>query len=564
MDSESDHVVEVTAPRLFELPSVATEPEPPTPEKAKTKRSRSQATALVELTGKRVVALWHNPEGTGFITVPVAGHRENWPIRSRGFRLWLQREHFAESKSVANAQAVQDAIGVLEGKAVFEGPEYDVHIRVAEHEGSIFIDLGDSHWRVVKIDARGWRVMTRSPVRFRRCKGMLPLPKPAPGDIAEVRRQLTLFDEAWSLVVSWAVAASRPRGPFPVLNLYAEQGAGKTTLARKIRALLDPNTVPVRCESKEPRDLMIAANSGWVIVLDNLSQIQPWFSDALCRLSTGGGFSTRRLYSDDEEILFDAKRPIIVTGIEELATRGDLLDRSLIVNLPNISEDQRRPESAIWPEFYEAQPRLLGALYDAVSAALRNLASTDVGMLPRMADFALFATAAEPAMGLKPGEFLAAYTGNRAAGNELALESSPVGKALLDFVATNDSWTGTATELLGELDALSDDKTKRLKNWPQTARVLSGILKRLAPNLRSIGVDVELGRTKKGRYIALRRIGEASVTCVTDVTAPENHADFEDGRDARVTQTPGAVTQENVESVAGDDGDGGIPSYSAW
>jgi len=95
---------------------------------------------------------------------------------------------------------------------------------------------------------------------------------------------------------------------------------------------------------------MIAANNGWVICP---RQSQPYQRlDVGCALSAfnGGGFSTRTLYENDEETIFDAQRPVILTGIEELATRGDLLDRSLIVTLPNIPEDQRLPEEVIWQE----------------------------------------------------------------------------------------------------------------------------------------------------------------------------------------------------------------------
>ncbi|MBN1588362.1 MAG: hypothetical protein JW888_02495 [Pirellulales bacterium] len=522
--------------------------------------AKSHATALVKMAEDQGGELWHTPDGTGFITLPIEGHAENWSIKSASFKRWLQREFYSASKSTVNAQAIQDAIGVFEGKAVFEGRQYDAHLRVAEHQDSILIDLADAEWKVVNIDAQGWRVLPASPVKFRRCRAMLPLPEPAPGSMAELQKLLGLCNESWPLVVGWILAALRPTGPFPILNLNAEQGAGKTTAARKIRALIDPNTAPMRCEPKEPRNLMIAANNGWVIALDNLSYIHPWLSDSLCRLSTGGGFSTRELYSDNEEVIYDAQRPIIITGIEELATRGDLLDRSLMVMLPNIPESQRRPESAIWHEFNEARPRLLGALYDAVSMALRDLPTTTVARLPRMADFALWATAAEPAIGLKPGEFMARYAGNRAAGHELALESSPVGKAVLDFVGRVGTWTGTASELLAELDDLADERTRKMKGWPQTARVLSGTLKRLAPNLRAIGVEVESGRTKKGRFVTVSKLAESSVTNVTNVTSMENQGEFEPQGDAAVTQSPEAVTQKDVEDDAGDAGDDEIPA----
>lgn len=540
----------------------------------KVKRPKSQATILIDLTSG--CQKWHSPDGVGYISMVVDKHREHYPIKSGSFRRWLQREYYRRYRGASSAQAVQDAIGVLEGKALFDGREYPVYIRLAAYNDCIYIDLCDAAWRVVEIGPEGWRVLSDSPVKFRRCKAMLPLPLPViGGDVGELRRQLCIRDEDWPLVAGWILSALRPRGPFPVLNLYAEQGAGKTTAARKIRGLIDPNVAPMRSEPKEPRDLMIAANNGWIIALDNLSHITSWMSDALCRLSTGGGFSTRELYSDQEEVIFDAQRPIIITGIEELATRSDLLDRSLIVTLPNIPEDQRRPESEIWREYDEARPRLLGVLYDAISAALRLLPTITTTRLPRMADFALLAIAGETAMGMAAGEFMSAYNGNRAAGNELALEASPVGKVLLDFTATTPLWAGTATELQAEMDAMADEKTKRLRAWPQSGRTLSGNLKRLAPNLRAAGVDVEFGTFGRGsnkhRRITIRRVGETSVPTVPIVPNAGKQGWSGDDGDANGDGGDAAGTQDAVDvtpyavtlGTHGADGDAEIPSYSA-
>ncbi len=535
----------------------------PTRAKSNKSKSKSQATVLVGIT--KGIEKWHTPDGTAYVSVNVRQHREHYPIRSTAFRRWLQHQYFSKTKSAANAQAVQDAVGALEGKALFDGREHAVNVRVAEHDGNIFIDLCDQEWRAIEITATGWRVVADSPIRFRRARSMLPLPVPeSGGDAAELQHHLGVRADGWPMIAGWLVSAIRPQGPFPVLNLSAEQGAGKTTLARKIRALVDPNSAPMRCEPKEPRDLMIAANNGWVISLDNLSHLGGWLSDALCRLSTGGGFSTRELYTDSDEIIFDAKRPVVINGIEDLATRGDLLDRSLVVNLPTIREAHRRTEAEIWAEFAAVHPRLLGTLFDAVSMALARVTVVTVKSLPRMADFALWSTAAEPALGMRPGEFMSAYAGNRAAGNELAIEASPAGKPLIDFCATTPFWTGTATELLMELDRVADDKLKRVRGWPATGRALAGILKRLAPNLRAVGVDVEAGRTKRGRFITLtRKVPESTVTTVTSVTGPLDTGETGAGGDARVTRDDGWVTRENAENAAGDGSDDEIPSYSA-
>jgi hypothetical protein len=236
--------------------------------------------------------------------------------------------------------------------------------------------------------------------------------------------------------------------------------------------------------------LAIAAHNAWFVCLDNLSWVSTELSDALCRLATGGGFCTRSLYTDDEEAIFHAQRPALVNSIEDVGSRSDLLDRSLVVELPRIEPSQRRAEADFWRDFEAAWPRILGALLDAVAAGLKNLPAVRQSgwAWPRMADFAAWATAAEEALGLSRGQFLKAYQLNRATANRVALESSPVVTALFGLVQPGGRWEGNTTQLHVQLSIGQDT---RVKGWPKAPHVLSGMLKRLAPNLRAVGISVE-------------------------------------------------------------------------
>jgi hypothetical protein len=465
----------------------------------------SDATILLEIA--EPLELWHTKDDVAYATLARDGHREHWPVKSQSLKKWLSHEFYQLTKTAPRAQGLTDALMTLGGRAQFAGPEYPIAIRVAGEGDRIYLDLADERWRAIEIDAKGWRIVDDPPVRFRRAKAMLPLPEPLPGgSVADLRRFVNVSDLDWPLLLAWLVAAFRPVGPYPILKLLAEQGAGKTTTSRVLRSLIDPNSAPVRSPPREERDLAIAANNGRVTCFDNLSYVSPDLSDALCRLSTGGGFSTRTLYENDEETIFDATRPVILNGIEDMGTRSDLLDRALIVELPRIESKDRRPEKLFWEEFEEARPHILGALLDAVSAAIRNLPTVEEpeGGWPRMADFAMWAVAAEPALGLESGRFLEAYEVNRETANLVALESSPIVIALDDALRLNGfRLKGTATELLG---VLGNGRETRAKGWPKTAKVLSGMLTRLAPNLRGSGIDAEL--RSEGRGNAKRKVWE--------------------------------------------------------
>jgi putative DNA primase/helicase len=335
------------------------------------------------------------------------------------------------------------------------------------------------------------------PVKFRRAKAMHPLAIPVETPGTDLYRLLSPFvnvrAEQWPLLATCLAAALRPTGPYPILKCLGEQGSAKSTMARACRSLLDPNAAPVRAEPRDVRDLMIAANNGWVICLDNLSTVKPDLSDALCRLSTGGGFATRTLYTDEDETIFDAMRPVILTSIEEVGTRSDLLERSLILDLPTIGKGKRRAEKKFWREFDKARPQILGALLDVVSGAMRRLPEIERrpdAELSRMADFEQWGEAAEVSLGLEPGTFAQAYAANRESATQTVLESSPLIEALLKYLQSSPTLEYTASELLGHLSAVYTDEARK-PGWPKTPRVLSQILRRVAPNLRQIGVVAE-------------------------------------------------------------------------
>src|SRR5262249_53122209 len=147
----------------------------------------------------------------------------------------------------------------------------------------------------------------------------------------------------------------------------------KSTQARMLRRLVDPNEADLRSFPREERDLVLAARNGWMVGFDNVSKLPDWLSDALCRVSTGAGFGTRLLFTDSEEFLLAVKRPIVLNGIEEVAVKGDLADRTLVVTVPVIEETRRRTEEDLWERYEAARPEIFGALLDAAGGALHAL-----------------------------------------------------------------------------------------------------------------------------------------------------------------------------------------------
>jgi hypothetical protein len=355
--------------------------------------------------------LFHASDGTGFADLIIDGHRETWPLRSKRFQTWLRQHYYERTWHAPSPAALNAALNVLEAQAQFDGPQRKVSLRLAEHDGLMYLDLADEFWRCIEIGANGWRIAEDPPVRFRRSVGMQPLPLPVRGGSIEALAPFVNLasDNDFVLIVAWLLGALRAGGPYPVLAVAGEQGSAKTVLSKFLRSLIGPSVAPVRALPRDERELFIAASHSHVLAFDNLSGLPPWLSDTLCRLTSGGAFSTRRLFTDHDEILFTAARPIVLNGIEDIVTRPDLADRAIVLMLAPIAERQRPPEHALWHEFELAHPYILGALLDAAARGLQILPRVRLQRLPRMADFALWATACESAF--RPtGTFEAAYS----------------------------------------------------------------------------------------------------------------------------------------------------------
>jgi hypothetical protein len=472
------------------------------PPKEEAAQDVNQASQLIKLA--EGCELFHTSSNVPFASCKVDGHRENYPLRSSEFENWLRGGMHRCFGNAPTPQVMGAALGVLQARACFSGPLREVYVRVAEHEGDIFIDLADRDWRVVRVSAdAGYSVLSESPVKFKRPKGLLALPEPQSGGrIEDLRPFVNIGDDRqWRLLVGFILGAFHPTGPYPILEVNGDQGSGKSVMTKVLRLLVDPNVAPARSLGNL-HDLALAANNGWLLGFDNLSFIRKHMSDALCRVSTGGASARRTLYEDEGETIFEAKRPVVLNGIGNFITESDLLDRTLVLQLPAIRSAQRQDERQFWKNFTEVQPKIFGALLDAVSCAMRTVDSVPARTdWPRMMDFAKWVTAAEGQLGWKSGSFMEAYNENREEANARVIDDDKFAQAIIDLANTG-GWSGTASELLPVVNPGGD------AGFPQAANKLKQRLSELTPNLQAIGVPVESARegrdSKKMIYIGKR------------------------------------------------------------
>jgi putative DNA primase/helicase len=487
------------------LATVGRTDEAQSPDTEDTHRDRRVPQRDILITCADDCEFWHDPGNEAYVTFPKNRHVEHWKVRSKSFKLFLSMRLYGKTKGSAGAQAIEDALRFFEARAINEGDEYTPFIRVGKLKNRLYIDLCDQHWRAVEIAPQGWNVVERTPIKMLRTQSMRPLPVPQHyAHIEELASFFNMSDDDHTLTVAWIITAFRERGPYPILIIGGEQGSGKSTVAQIIRSLVDPSRAPIRSAPKNEHDLFISASNSWVQAFDNLSGIPPWLSDALSTLATKGGLATKLLYTDTEEMIFEAQRPIILNGIPFLAERPDLAERALMVRCKTISASDRLPEDELWQRFEDAHPRIFDAICDALAAALERFPSVRRKTYPRMADMMKWITAAAPGLQWSSDQFESAYDRKMRYTAEQAFEADNVACAVAKLMKQQErGWEGTANELLKKIGDLVTEVERQATTWPKSPSALSNRLERIAPLLRAQEIVVDRRRAAGARVLTI-------------------------------------------------------------
>jgi hypothetical protein len=411
----------------------------------------------------------------------------NLALRFRGgrhsLRATLAKLFYEKNATTARAQDLADALLVLEGRAADLDPT-DVALRVGRDpdDGRIILDLGRDDGAVVAVGAGYWDILDRSPILFFRTAATLPLPQPyADGNLDGLRELLNVDDEDWPLLAAWVVAALIQDIPHPVLTLLGEQGTAKSTAARLLASLIDPCAAQLRTAPRDVTDWAVACAGSWVTGLDNVSDISPWLSDAICRAVTGDGLLRRELYTTSDVSVLAFRRVIALTMIDVDSLSGDLAERLLSVELQRIDENNRRHEQEIMATWRRTQPTVLGGLLDLTAAVLTRLPRITLDAHPRMADFARILAAVD---GILYTNGLDRYLDQARVLSRTVAEADPVAVKIQEVVTAR--WQGRASELL---DTLTPEQPPR--HWPKTPQGMGVRLRRIAPALRKLGWTID-------------------------------------------------------------------------
>ena len=457
----------------------------------------SQSDKLLQIASE--IMLFHDQDKKGFAFL----NNEAIPLRSKKVKQWLAYKYFQTTGKPPNSDSLNQAIVVLEGKAIFECSQIKLFNRIASTTNVFWYDMGDGN--AVRITAEKWTIV-ETPILFRRYSHQQAQSMPkSGGDPWKIFEFMNIDSKHQLLTLVVVISYFVPDIALPIFHPFGPQGAGKTTICSIIKKICDPSCIETLITPGSLPQLVQILAHHHVCLFDNLSDLPQWMSDVLAQACTGGGFSKRQLFTDDEDIIYKVKRCIGLNGINLTISKPDLMDRSILLHLERIDPGKRRDEKDLWNNFEQAKPSILGGILDTIVKSMKLYPDIRLEKMPRMADFAKWGVAIAEALGGRGNEFLESYQQNVARQNEEVIHENTLAQATLLLMSDIESWNGTVKSAWEKLKEIADPQ-KKDPTFPGSSRTLCKQLEKIKTNLMDIGITYRIGkRSKEGFPITFKK-----------------------------------------------------------
>ena len=511
------------------------------PTQGQNSRARTAAESLIDDVLGSDAVLFHDQFDNAYLAWHGDG-RQILKLDNREFTRWLAHRYWTKVQKPLPREADKQVVQTLSSFACDkDGQSHDLYVRLAKKDNTLYYDLANGS--VVEITSSRWKVVSNPTIMFRRMQQKPQVLPEQNGELGLLRSYVNVAsDDDWLLFMVFTVAAFITDFPHPLLVLHGPQGSGKTTPMKVIKQLVDPSVIQGMVLPDKPVEFVQLADHHAFLFFDNLSGMSIKMSDALARAVTGDTFSKRRLYTDNDDVVYKIQSPMAINGINQVISKPDLLDRAILIEFQRIAQEDRIPEDEFWEAFTHDKPQLLGAIFDVLVEAMSIYPTVPSENLPRMADFSRWGCAIAEAAGYKQEDFLNAYASNIERQNDEAIDASPIAKAVIGLLedCEDGTWQGSPESLLGTLNRRLDTiNSSSSPLWPKSPELLSRKLRDAQVNLQAIGIQVDFGRNSRGRFIVLTKTNDDSVESnEPDETAPyEPQQQLPVGKDKDVTMS---------------------------
>lgn len=447
-----------------------------------------------------------------YVNIPQDNAIKVAKVKGEFFKKWLTKIYYDETGKAVTSDGLNQAINVLEAKGIFSNnANRKLFQRVGKLGNNFYYDLNDGKGSIVEITDDKCQVINDSKGIFNQIGAMSQ--QVFPNFDVSSKKLIQLVVNSFNfksrkdavLYLIYLTTCFVPEIAHPVLIIHGQKGAAKSTTMRFTRMLVDPSRVPLISMPTKTDDLAGTLAKTHMVCFDNLATISANFSDLLCMASTGGGYAKRKLYTDDEEVIYSFKRCICLNGINVVATQPDLLDRSLLIELDRISNGNYQTEMDVNSRFESVQAEILGGCLSAISKAKVIYPTISVPNLGRMADFMYWGYTIAEVLGIGGDNFLKIYADNQKKSIAEAIESHPVASAILSFMNHRTTWTGSVASLLTSLNQVANTNGMDTKHklWPKAPKSLSSRLREVKSNLEAVGIKYAIRNVGTHKEITL-------------------------------------------------------------
>lgn len=479
--------------------------------KEKKQSKMNQADVLIELAQEEEDCFFHDQFKEAYVAIKKGSNLQILKLLSEDYRLLLIYRYFKACYKSPSSESIKQARMLLESLSRIEGETVPLSYRCTSTDDAIYYDLCGGDWSFVKITKDGWQVNTEPTILFKRTTSMtaqtkLEITSSSIQDIHLLNKHYKFRSKDDELLHIIQVVTSFLSISHPLTVYSGEQGSAKTTSIRMDRSIIDPANPDVISFPKGGNNLSLALNNHYISCFDNIGNISNEESNILCTAVTGGGISLRKLYTDDEETVYSYKVPVFMNGINIIATKPDLLDRSVLLELDRIASNERKEEAVIWKDFETDKAKILGAIFSIISGAMVLYPEVKLENLSRMADYTRWGFAIAEVIGLGGDNFLNAYENNQKKASSEALANQPIYQCLELVMQDKLYFEGTATELLQKLNTVrASEQISNFSDWPKEPNILSRRLKEMQTNLTEHGMHLKFKKMNIGRRIVIEK-----------------------------------------------------------
>lgn len=471
----------------------------------------------------------------GYVQIRLHGKNVIWSCRSAAFDQYLHHLFWSKTGDLISRENLMKVIKLIRAQAEYGDQQFCLYNRVASLKESIWYDLGDS--KAIKCRDGQWELVEDVPILFRSFRHQDVQVKPAQsgGDLRRILQYVRIKKEDHEILfLVWLVSAFVPEIPHPILVLFGEKGASKSTIMRFIRLLIDPSKIGLMTLPAADELVQQLAHH-YFAGYDNVNYVSQSVSDILCRGVTGAGASKRRLYTDDEDVIYQFRRIIGLNGINNVVEAPDLLDRSILIDLQRIPKEERKTEEDLCVAFESDRSIILAGIFDVLVKAQAIFQTLRLCEFPRMADYAKWGCAIAEALGIGQDRFLEAYSANIRQQNDEVIENDSVANAIVVLMEKQVCWEGSTSQLLDEILKIGADEKVDPKFLPKNPAVLGKRINIVSSNLLDFGVQIirekDTGK-RRGRYLTITKVEDLTVAPVSISDHQPSVSDASDASDS--------------------------------